>query len=201
MTFNASVPLNSDSPATFPAQNQDNMTVLNTILASDHQFNNTPVPGDNSGWHNLIHLTQQAPSGALASTGRLYVKVSGGGTHLFYMDSSGSEYQISPGMPIRAAVNFEKSGAIRSAYNVSSVTRNTTGSYRVNFTTAMPDINYIVQVTGMREDSAEVITGCVLGHPTYTTSISVNSVQVRFFGTSNNLREITAGFVTIFSVT
>ena len=46
----------------------------------------------------------------------------------------------------RAWVNFNGvSGAsIRASYNVSSVTRNSTGSYTVNFTNAMSDANYAV---------------------------------------------------------
>ncbi len=98
-TFDPTVPQNSDSPSIFPAQNQANMLVMNAILARDHQFNNTPnaiPPTDNSGYHNLIHMTQQAPSGALASTGRLYVKTISGLIQLFYMDDAGNNYQVTP---------------------------------------------------------------------------------------------------------
>jgi hypothetical protein len=44
----------------------------------------------------------------------------------------------------RAWVNFNGTGtvAIRASGNVSSITDNGTGDYTVNFTTAMPDINY-----------------------------------------------------------
>jgi hypothetical protein len=44
----------------------------------------------------------------------------------------------------KAWVNFNGTGtvAIRRAFNVSSITDNGTGSYTVNFTTAMPDANY-----------------------------------------------------------
>lgn len=44
----------------------------------------------------------------------------------------------------RAWVNFNGTGtvAIRAAGNVSSITDNGTGNYTVNFTTAMPDVNY-----------------------------------------------------------
>ena len=100
MTFNASVPLNSDSPATFPAQNQTNMSRLQTLLGADHQFNLTAAADD--GYHNLIHMTQQAPAGALAATGRSYVKSSAGRIHQFYMDDTGAEYQMSPSIPIRS---------------------------------------------------------------------------------------------------
>lgn len=94
MTFNASIPLNSDSPSIFPAQSQTNYTRLQTLLGADHQFNLSSAAND--GYHNLVHLTQQAPSGALGATGRLYVKSSGGLIQLFYMDDAGTEYQITP---------------------------------------------------------------------------------------------------------
>ena len=50
-----------------------------------------------------------------------------------------------------AWVNFNGTGtvAIRSSYNVSSITDNGTGDYTVNFTTAMSDANYAVVSTGI----------------------------------------------------
>jgi hypothetical protein len=44
----------------------------------------------------------------------------------------------------KAWVNFNGTGtvAIRSSFNVSSVVRNDTGDYTINFTTAMPTANY-----------------------------------------------------------
>ena len=49
-----------------------------------------------------------------------------------------------PPAPVRAWVNFNGTGtvAIRGSLNVSSITDQGTGSYVVNFTTAMPDVNY-----------------------------------------------------------
>ena len=46
----------------------------------------------------------------------------------------------------KAWVNFNGTGtvAIRASFNVSSITDNGTGDYTVNFTTAMPDVNYSV---------------------------------------------------------
>lgn len=44
----------------------------------------------------------------------------------------------------KAWVNFNgANGSIRASFNVGSVTRNSTGDYTVNFTTAMPDANYV----------------------------------------------------------
>jgi hypothetical protein len=49
----------------------------------------------------------------------------------------------------KAWVNFNGTGtvAIRASYNVSSITDNGTGSYTVNFTTAMVDANYSANVS------------------------------------------------------
>lgn len=47
----------------------------------------------------------------------------------------------------KAWVNFNGTtspGTIRSSYNVSSVTKNGTGDYTINFTTALADVNYSV---------------------------------------------------------
>ena len=45
----------------------------------------------------------------------------------------------------KAWVNFDGSAAtIRAGFNVSSVTRNATGKYTINFTTAMPNTNYVI---------------------------------------------------------
>lgn len=48
----------------------------------------------------------------------------------------------------RAWVNFNGTGtvAIRASFNVSSITDNGVGNYRVNLTNAMPDTNYVMVV-------------------------------------------------------
>lgn len=49
----------------------------------------------------------------------------------------------------KAWVNWVGStGAIRASYNVSSVTRNSTGYYTVNFTNAFADTNYAISSAG-----------------------------------------------------
>lgn len=50
----------------------------------------------------------------------------------------------------RAWTNFDGTGtvAIRASGNVSSITDNGTGDYTVNFTTAMPDADYTLHLTG-----------------------------------------------------
>jgi len=58
----------------------------------------------------------------------------------------------------KAWVNFTGSTAtIRSSYNVSSITRNSTGDYTVNFTTAFSDANY--SICGVASPSYGVANG------------------------------------------
>ena len=55
-----------------------------------------------------------------------------------------------PVFACRAWVNFDGTtspGTVRGSGNVSSVTRDGTGQYTVNFTTAMPDANYSATTT------------------------------------------------------
>lgn len=60
----------------------------------------------------------------------------------------------------RAWVNFNGTGtvAIRASGNVSSITDNGVGDYTVNFTTAMPDINYSASCMGENTTSG----GCII---------------------------------------
>ena len=75
-----------------------------------------------------------------------------GGTQVGEFDSSGN-FKFNSGFGsvgtaygCRAWVNFNGTGtvAIREDGNVTSITDNGTGDYTVNFTTAMPDVNYCV---------------------------------------------------------
>ncbi len=65
-------------------------------------------------------------------------------------------FDTAGGNAVKAWVNFNGTGtvAIRASYNVSSITDNGTGDYTVNFTTAMPDVNYAATVTGDRGSPA-----------------------------------------------
>ena len=61
------------------------------------------------------------------------------------------------GQLCRAWVNFDgvNNGKIRAAYNVSSVTKNGTGDYTVNFTTALVDANYSISGTAARTGTTD----------------------------------------------
>ena len=68
----------------------------------------------------------------------------------------------------RAWVNFVgSSGSINKSFNISSVTRTSTGVYTVNFTTAMPDATYAVVTTCFSDAST---FGFSIGASSLTTS-------------------------------
>jgi hypothetical protein len=72
-------------------------------------------------------------------------------------------------------VNFNGSTAtIRASYNVSSITRNSTGDYTVNFTNALTDANYAVNASSSNDGSNNAVsintqsTGGSISVPTTT---------------------------------
>lgn len=81
----------------------------------------------------------------------------------------------------KAWVNFDGTtspGTIRSSYNVSSVTKNGTGDYTVNFTTALADANYSVSGIVMGFNMYGLaIDGTFNASPTLktTTQLRINS--------------------------
>lgn len=98
-----------------------------------------------------------------------------------YESQVGTDYntQLDNGYLCRAWVNFNGAGtvAIRASGNVSSITDNTTGDYTVNFTTAMPDANYVV--TGMTEGFSTATTSIAeLGINPAASSVLASSVRL-----------------------
>jgi len=81
----------------------------------------------------------------------------------------------------RAWVDFDGTGtpAIRGSGNVSSITDNTTGGYTVNFTTAMPNVNFAVTGSAGTKDNDGVDNGvvCLFNRTTSSASIYTRNVQ------------------------
>jgi len=88
----------------------------------------------------------------------------------------------------KAWVNFNGTGtvAIRDSFNVSSITDNGTGRYTVNFTTAMPNVNYGASVTVSSmpgvSDANMVSTDCTNNTRTSptTTAFTVTTFNAQF---------------------
>lgn len=81
-----------------------------------------------------------------------------GGTTITFNDGT---VQSSAAIGVKAWVNFNgvTTATIRASYNVSSVTRNGTGDYTVNFTTAMPDTNYCFTASGSSGGNTDTVVG------------------------------------------
>jgi hypothetical protein len=113
-----------------------------------------------------------------------------GGTAVGQFDSSAnfkfnSGYgSVATAYGCRAWVNFDGTGtpAIRASGNVSSITDNGTGDYTVNFTTAMPDVNYCP--VAMTSGDADIIV--IGGSRTVYAISSTSSCPVKNYRTVDN---------------
>jgi hypothetical protein len=87
----------------------------------------------------------------------------------------------------RAWVNFNGTGtvAIRASFNVTSITDNGTGDYTVNFTTAMPDANYSVSISGRQIAASNLYSSAVKTGTTPTAS-AVNIVSIAATGNAGD---------------
>jgi hypothetical protein len=90
--------------------------------------------------------------------------------------NDGNSTQI--GTLCRAWVNYNGSTQVKNgSFNVSSVTRNGTGDYSVNFTTAMPDTNY-AYVFGSTAYNVYPALGVA---DVTTTYVATTFVRARYF--------------------
>jgi hypothetical protein len=87
-----------------------------------------------------------------------------------------------------AWVNFNGTGtvAIRSSYNVSSITDNGTGDYTVNFATALSDANYAVMVSVQSSDA--VGTNYSSGY-IQSTAYSTSSIRVGCLNSTDGVND------------
>lgn len=100
----------------------------------------------------------------------------------------------------RAWVNFNGTGtvAIRASGNVTSITDNGTGDYRINFTTAMPDVNYAI---GANAGYGPGGSGRYLSAPTsngFATDFLTTSVRLNTVYTYNSPQDCEVVTVAVF---
>jgi hypothetical protein len=95
----------------------------------------------------------------------------------------------------KAWVNWNGTGtvAIRNSYNVSSITDNTTGTYTVNFTTALPDADYSMTTMCRRGATNEDLIPRLPVGSTYSTT----ACQVEFRTSGRTLVDADIGTMTI----
>lgn len=82
---------------------------------------------------------------------------------------------------VRAWVNMTPNSTINASGNVSSVSRTGTGTYRINFTNAMPDANYALAVMG--NDGGSPVTF-------RTNGINTTYVVIEFRDSGGNLEDV-----------
>lgn len=85
----------------------------------------------------------------------------------------------------KAWVNFDGTtspGTIRSSYNVSSITRLSTGFYQVNFSSAMSDVNYSLCLTSYDDSGANGYLATEGNNTNFSTTRTASSF---ILGTNN----------------
>ena len=126
-----------------------------------------------------------------SNTGAFYFRVgTTATTNRMVIDSSGN-LQFNSGYGsaataygCRAWVDFNGQGtvAIRASGNVTSITDNSTGSYVVNITTAMPDVNFAVAGSAGSKDNDGTDNGVVTLFNRSTSSVSILTRNVQSSG-------------------
>lgn len=97
----------------------------------------------------------------------------------------------------RAWVNFNSTGGVRASGNVSSVTKNGTGDYTVNFSAGMPDTNYSASISCRRGATNDVLIGSPAGVST-GTAFTTTSARFITFDTGPARVDVETGSVQIF---
>jgi hypothetical protein len=99
----------------------------------------------------------------------------------------------------KAWVQFDGTGvvAMRGSFNVSSVTDNGTGDYTINFTTAMPNINY----NAVASCSMNGVYGGIVAQPFSTTvggnqPLSPSTTAIRIVLVQPNIGYVDSTYVT-----
>ena len=101
----------------------------------------------------------------------------------------------------KAWVNFNGTGtvAIRASFNVSSITDNGTGDYTVNFTTALTDANYAVNVTAKEfNTTASSSVFGNLARQTVANTYATSSIRVVAQAGSEALVDVVVMNVSVF---
>ncbi len=174
--FTRDTPFATHNPSSDQPIMQTNTNSEDSIWAVDHHGFNDNL----GGYHNIIHQDPQLANPApIAGIGQTFVKTVGSDVQLFYESGLGVVTQLSNSSAIlpRVAVNFKVVATVPTiqgtAFNVTSVVRNSLGVYTITFTTALSSQFYYPCI------NAQALTGTagvsnVVSSPAYvptTTSI------------------------------
>lgn len=93
----------------------------------------------------------------------------------------------------KAWVNFNGTGtpAIRASFNVSGITDNAVGQYTINFTTAMPDVNYAVVGVGHQLGADHVVANVQSTADQLVGSVKVHTTNYNGANTDPDILSLT----------
>jgi hypothetical protein len=190
-TGNVGIGTTSPSSVLHVSSSDPEFILTDTSTGVDHSLDGNSTTGvlrlnvdKNSGGSNPSYIISMAGSEAMRITSARNVGIGTASPaeqlHITGNLRVGSAVLATPtgSAPMyacRAWVNFNGTGtvAIRASGNVSSITDNGIGNYRVNFTTAMPDADYSVSFVARRSDNENTIWGIKSGTALQTTSANV----------------------------
>lgn len=125
-------------------------------------------------------LTLPATTGNVLTDGAALPAIDGSALTGVVPDALSTATGSAPSYSARAWVNFNGTGtvAIRSSGNVSSITDHDVGMYTVNMTTAMPDANYAIAITGQADSGND--KGCTfIANETGANTVTTTSFPIR----------------------
>ena len=136
------------SNSSVPTQLHSTITATWLNGASGIKFTNTRIFASWGGWVQMVPIAAtdavsgivELATGAEAAAGTDAERIVTPAALRAGLNATGS----APVFACRAWVSFDAAGAITGSGNVSSVTKLGAGHFRINFVTAMPDGNYVV---------------------------------------------------------
>jgi hypothetical protein len=150
----------------------------------------------------VIKSTGNVGIGTTAPEGLLHIKHATNSTelsanHIFGISTGGISISAVP--IAKAWVNFNGTStlAIRSSYNVASVTDNGTGDYTVNFATAMSNDDYVA--CGENARSSNISTDMNTQHLMHTYSTGAVSIKTGYPAGVNTLEDSPHTTVVVFA--
>jgi hypothetical protein len=101
----------------------------------------------------------------------------------------------------KAWVNFNGTGtpAIRSSFNVSSITDNGTGDYTINFTTAMPNANYAVAGAAAYAAGGDATSLMRVVSINSATAPTTSALRINVTFANSSLQDVDIVCATVFS--
>jgi hypothetical protein len=185
--YNANVSLPTDVFGRLVTSNTTNDTTLTLPSLSGQTGKVVSISNINTG---LVTVVTGASNGGIFGMGvnggttiqvpaysSIQLATDGGNWKALTSNTVSPTTGTAPYYGARAWVNFDGTtspGTIRASGNVSSVTRNSTGDYNINFTTAMPDANYGTVATVATAGNVTVIRSGTTTYSTTTAQVNCN---------------------------